>query len=108
MTVRMGMAQYCMGDFHLLGPKASGAQRRPVGDGEEPEANLTLAQAPVGVLRFAISYWGGRVASAVAQWRPSDPLRLSVNRAPVAQWIEQLTSDYLGRCAVAPSVGGGA
>jgi len=56
MTVRMGMAQYCMGDFHLLGPKASGAQRRPVGDGEELEANLTLAQAPVGVLRFAISF----------------------------------------------------
>ncbi len=28
--------------------------------------------------------------------------------APVAQWIEQLTSDYPGRCAVAPSVGGGA
>ena len=26
--------------------------------------------------------------------------------APVAQWIEQLTSDYPGRCAVAPSVDG--
>jgi len=25
--------------------------------------------------------------------------------APVAQWIEQLTSDYPGRCAVLPSVG---
>ena len=26
--------------------------------------------------------------------------------APVAQWIEQLTSDYLGGCAVAASVSG--
>jgi single-stranded DNA-binding protein len=31
---------------------------------------------------------------------------VSVNRAPVAQRIEQLTSDYPGRWAVAPSVGG--
>ena len=28
--------------------------------------------------------------------------------APVAQWIEQLTSEHPGRCAVAPSVSGGA
>ena len=36
------------------------------------------------------------------------PLDLSVKCAPVAQWIEQLTSDHPGRCAVAPSVSGGA
>ena len=40
-------------------------------------------------------------ASRVAQWRPSYPLCLSVNRAPVAQWIEQLPSDHPGPSAVA-------
>ena len=34
-----------------------------------------------------------RSPSAVVEPRNGYPLYLSVNRAPVAQWIEQLTSD---------------
>ena len=44
---------------------------------------------------------------AQAEHQSSD-WRLDLDDAPVAQWIEQLTSEYPGRCAVAPSVSGGA
>ena len=47
-------------------------------------------------------------SSGVADAFLTIPLYLSVNHAPVAQWIEQLTSEHPRRSAVALTMSGGA